>query len=157
MEIKIDHIENTAVQKLLQEHHDDMLQHSPIESVHALDLSTLKAAGITFYTAWINNELAGCAALNKLDDKHVELKSMKTASSFLRKGVAAKLLTYLLEEAKNQAYEKISLETGTAKAFTPAQNLYKRFDFMPCQPFFTYQEDPSSMFFTKELSDSNAP
>jgi len=153
MEIKIDNVDNAAVKQLLQMHHEDMLKHSPIESVHALDLSAFKKTNITFYTAWINNELAGCAALKVLDDKHIELKSMKTSNMFLRKGVAAKLLTHLLAIAKNQHYEKISLETGTADVFIPAQNLYKRFDFTLCGPFSGYQEDPYSMFFTKSLTE----
>jgi putative acetyltransferase len=153
MEIKIGNVDNAEVQLLLQAHHEDMLKHSPIESVHALDLLAFKKPNINFYTAWINNDLAGCAALKVLDDKHIELKSMKTSSNFLRKGVAAKLLTYLLAIAKNQHYEKISLETGTADVFIPAQNLYKRFDFILCDPYADYKEDPYRMFFTKYLTN----
>jgi len=153
VEIRIDNIESAVVKKLLQEHHDDMLKHSPVESVHALDFSSLRETSITFYTAWDNGQLAGCAALNKLDDKQVELKSMKTSTSFLRRGVAAKLLSYLLIEAQKKGYEKISLETGTADVFVPAQKLYKRFEFTSCPPFSDYQEDPYSMFFTKDLTN----
>jgi len=153
VEIRIDNIESAVVKKLLQEHHDDMLKHSPVESVHALDFSSLREASITFYTAWDNGQLAGCAALNRLDDKQVELKSMKTSTSFLRRGVAAKLLSYLLIEAQKKGYEKISLETGTADVFIPAQKLYKRFEFTSCPPFSDYQEDPYSMFFTKDLTN----
>ena len=135
MEIKVDNVENVAVKQILQEHHDDMLKHSPVESVHALDLSAFKETNITFYTAWINNQLAGCAALKVLDDKHIELKSMRTSKAFLRKGVAAGVLTHLLAIAKKKSFERISLETGTADVFIPAQKLYKHFDFVVCQPF----------------------
>lgn len=149
MNIKIDNLESLTVKQLLQEHHNDMLKHSPPESVHALNLSSLKAADITFFTVWIDGKLAGCGALKRLNEKHVELKSMRTSSSFLRKGVAAKLLTYLIATAKIQKFERISLETGTADAFIPAQELYTKFGFKACNPFSNYQDDPYSIFLTK--------
>ena len=151
MKIQIDNLESIEVKQLLLEHHEDMLKHSPPESVHALDLSSLKTPDVTFWTAWINGELAGCGALKKLNEKHGELKSMRTSQSFLRKGVAAKLLTHILEAAKAQSIVKVSLETGTMKAFSPAQELYKNFGFEVCQPFSNYQEDPYSMFLTKAI------
>ena len=152
MKIQIDNLESIEVKKLLQAHHEDMLKHSPPDSVHALDLSSLKAPNVTFWTAWINDELAGCGALKKLDDKHAELKSMRTSEQFLRMGVAAKLLTYIIDTAKAKGFSKISLETGTQQAFIPAQKMYKNFGFKECKPFSDYQEDPYSMFLTKVIS-----
>jgi len=149
MKIQIDNLESIEVKRLLLTHHNDMLKHSPPESVHALDLSSLKAPDVTFLTAWIDGKLAGCGAFKKLSDKHVELKSMRTSSSFLRKGVAAKLLTYLLATAKEQRFERVSLETGTMNVFIPAHKLYKSFGFQECEPFSNYQNDPFSMFLTK--------
>lgn len=151
MKILIDNLESIEVKQLLQEHHEDMLEHSPPESVHALDLSSLKAPDVTFWTAWINGELAGCGALKKLNEKHAELKSMRTSQKFLRKGVAAKLLTHMLGTAKAQSFTNVSLETGTKEAFAPAQKLYKSFGFQVCQPFSNYQEDPYSIFLTKAI------
>ena len=151
MKIQVDNLKSVEVKQLLQEHHDDMLKHSPPESVHALDLSSLKAPDVTFWTAWIDGELAGCGALKKLNEKHAEIKSMRTSQQFLRKGVAAKLLTHMLNTAKTQSFAKISLETGTTNAFVPAQKLYKSFGFQECQPFLNYKEDPYSMFLTKAI------
>jgi putative acetyltransferase len=149
MIIKIDNLDGTEVKQLLQEHHEDMLKHSPPESVHALDLSSLKHHDVTFWTAWINGQLAGCGALKKLDDKHAELKSMRTSQQFLRKGVAANILKQMLTTAEEQSYEKVSLETGTMDVFVPAQKLYKSFGFRECKPFADYQADPYSMFLEK--------
>ncbi len=151
MIIKIDNLDGAQVKQLLQEHHEDMLKHSPPESVHALDLSSLKQPEVTFWTAWINGQLAGCGALKKLDDKHAELKSMRTSQQFLRKGVAGNLLKQMLAIAEERSYEKVSLETGTMEAFVPAQKLYKSFGFRECKPFADYQEDPYSMFLEKTL------
>jgi len=151
IKIKIDKLDGIEVKQLLQEHHEDMLKHSPVESVHALDLSSLKAPEVTFWTAWINDDLAGCGALKRLTRTHTELKSMRTAQKFLRKGVAVKLLTHILATAKAQSYETVSLETGTMDAFIPAQKLYKNVGFQVCEPFSNYQKDPHSMFLTKNL------
>lgn len=152
MKIKIDNLEDEKVKKLLLEHHNEMLKHSPAESVHALDITSLKATNITFWTAWIDDELAGFCALKKLNDPHAELKSMRTSSRFLRKGVAAELLNHLLLAARKSKFTRVSLETGTTDAFIPAQKLYKRFGFIECKPFSSYQDDPYSMFLTKTFN-----
>lgn len=151
MEIQLGNLDSDEVKQLLQDHHEEMLKHSPLESVHALDITALKDPSVSFWIVRINGELAGCGALKKLSDQHAELKSMRTASKFLRKGVAAKLLSHMLEVAQKEAFEEVSLETGTMKAFIPAQTLYKQFGFTECQPFGDYQEDPFSMFFTKRI------
>jgi putative acetyltransferase len=57
MEIRIDDLQGSAIQALLQEHMDDMHSSSPPESVHALDLDALRHPSITFWTAWDNDEL----------------------------------------------------------------------------------------------------
>ena len=85
-------------------------------------MSSLKSPNITFWTLWINDELAGCGALKKLNNTHAELKSMRTSQRFLRKGVASKLLRHILEMAKKQSFEKISLETGRGKSLFPLNN-----------------------------------
>ncbi len=151
MKIKIDNLDGIEIATLLQQHQDDMLCHSPVESVHALDLSALKSADVTFWSAWIDGELAGCGALKALDAQHGELKSMRTAHDHLRKGVAAKLLAHITDEARARGYQRISLETGTAPEFLPAQTLYKQAGFSPCPPFSDYSEDPYSAFFTLVL------
>ena len=76
MKIQLDKPENNKLKQLLLEHHEDMLKHSPPESVHALDHDSLKNTAITFWTAWIDDELAGCGALKRIDEKHAEIKSM---------------------------------------------------------------------------------
>ena len=128
-----------------------MALHSPPESVHALDLATLRQPDITFWSAWQDGELVGCGALKELDPFHGEIKSMRTASLHLRKGVAARLLAHILEEAQRRSYRRLSLETGSMEAFAPARSLYARVGFRQCGPFGTYVEDPYSVFMTREL------
>ncbi len=152
MDIRLNDVTGEQVIALLEEHHQDMLLHSPIESVHALDVSGLQAEGVKFWCAWLGDELAGCGALKHLDAKHAELKSMRTASKHLRKGVAAGLLKHILKDAQESGYQQLSLETGSMAAFAPAWALYQSFGFEFCGPFANYQLDPYSKFMSKSLA-----
>ena len=151
MEIKIDDLTGSEIQLFLKEHLEDMAQHSPPESCHALDLERLRKPEVTFWSAWNNNELLGCGALKELTPQHGEIKSMRTAAAHRGKGVATTLLNKILEEAKMRNYKRVSLETGSMDAFAPARSLYARFGFKECKPFADYVEDPYSLYMTKEL------
>lgn len=156
MKIIIDNLENPDVHNLLREHLAQMAAQSPPESIHALDLDALKQPDITFWTVWDDTPtgrgaLMGCGALKELSANHGEIKSMRTATAFLRRGVAAAMLSHILDEAKQRGYRQLSLETGSMQAFKPAQQLYKRFGFTECEPFADYQPDPNSIFMTRSL------
>ena len=151
MEIRIDDLQGSAIQALLQEHMDDMHSSSPPESVHALDLDALRHPNITFWTAWDNDELLGCGALKQLSPEHAELKSMRTARTQLRKGVARTMLRHILSVAQARGFQRISLETGTPAPFVAAQKLYASEGFVACGPFANYLLDPYSLFMTKAL------
>jgi putative acetyltransferase len=125
--------------------------HSPPESVHALDLEGLRAADVTFWSVWDGDALVGCGALKELAPDHGELKSMRTAASHLRRGVAAAVLEHIVGVARGRGYRRLSLETGSAEAFAPARALYARFGFQFCGPFGDYGDDPHSVFMTRTL------
>jgi putative acetyltransferase len=151
MDICLDDLRGPEVARLLEEHLRHMHSLSPPESVHALDLEALRRPDITFWTLRQDGELLGCGALKELDPAHGEIKSMRTATRHLRKGVAAKILTHIIEEARRRGYRRLSLETGSPDEFAPAQKLYERFGFSYCGPFGNYVEDPYSLFMTLEL------
>jgi putative acetyltransferase len=151
MNIIIDDLKGSEIYALLQEHLQSMRRHSPPESVHALDIEALRQPEITFWTVWESGELLGCGALKELDSQHGEIKSMRTASLHLRKGVAKNLLQHILAEAQRRGYSRVSLETGSMAAFEPARTLYANFGFTYCAPFADYVADPNSVFMTREL------
>lgn len=151
MLIKIDDLRGPEIRDLLEEHLAEMNRHSPPESVHALDLEKLRRPEITFWTAWEGGQLLGCGALKELDTEHAEIKSMRTARAHLRKGVAKRILSHIMNEAERRGYRRISLETGSNAPFEPARMLYAGFGFTPCGPFGDYREDPYSVFMTREL------
>ena len=167
MLITLDDLTGAEIIALLQQHLHDMHLTSPPESVHALDLSGLKAAEVSFWTLWLSppataslepatdlqppQQLAGCGALKQLDSQSAEIKSMRTAESFRRQGVAAAMLTHLIETARARGYQRLYLETGSMAYFAPARALYQRFGFTECEPFADYVLDPNSVFMVKQL------
>jgi putative acetyltransferase len=150
-DIRLDDLTGPEVAGLLQEHLTSVAQHSPPESVHALDLERLRAPEVTFWSAWEGATLVGCGALKELDPTHGELKSMRTASTHLRRGVASAILQHMLGVARVRGYRRVSLETGSMEAFAPARAMYARFGFVACPPFADYFEDPYSVCMTQEL------
>lgn len=151
MEVIIDDLSSRKVIKLLEEHLSDMYANSPPESIHALDVDSLKSPEITFFSCWFGDELQGCLAIKQLTSKHIELKSMRTSNTARKSGVASHLLTHVMSIASENGYRTVSLETGSQEFFKPARNLYEKFGFRYCGPFADYKEDPYSRFMTKEL------
>ncbi|HRI86762.1 MAG TPA: GNAT family N-acetyltransferase [Candidatus Hydrogenedentes bacterium] len=151
MIIRIDDLNGSEIAAFLNEHLMEMKSISPPESVHALDLEALRRPEITFWTVWDENTLVGSGALKELNVEHGEIKSMRTAAAFKKKGVASMLLTHILAEARNRGYRRLSLETGSMPFFEPARMLYSKFGFSICAPFSNYREDANSIFMTIEL------
>jgi putative acetyltransferase len=151
MEIRIDDLRGPEIAALLTEHLECMAQVSPPESRHALDLEQLRQPSITFWTVWDGRQLAGCAALKEIDSSHGEVKSMRTAKSHLRQGVARRLLEHIIAEAQQRGYRRLSLETGSMPYFEPARSLYRGAGFKECVAFVGYKPDPTRNFFTLEI------
>lgn len=151
MNVELGDLDSVDVRDLLREHLAGMHANSPPGSVFALDLSGLKAKPVTFWTVREGTELMGCGALKQLDSQAGEIKSMRTAKRHLRKGVANRLLTFMLDEARRRQYEHLYLETGSSEAFVPAILLYERFGFTRCGPFAGYKENDFSVFMKLEL------
>jgi len=151
LEIKVDDLTGVQVKTLIAEHLQGMAADSPPESIHALNLDGLKKPEITFWCAWEGDDLLGCGAIKELDPAHAELKSMRTASAHLRKGVARKILAHIMDVAVERGYKRVSLETGSMDSFIPARKLYEDFGFEYCEPFADYTLDPNSAFMTKTI------
>ncbi|MFC8922418.1 GNAT family N-acetyltransferase [Cellulosimicrobium sp. NPDC057127] len=137
---------------LLQEHLDDMYATSPPESVHALDVERLRDPAITFVTARsADGVLLGCGALKQHGPDLGELKSMRTTAAARGRGVAATVLTFLLDDARGRGLDRVSLETGAEDYFAAARRLYARHGFVGCPPFADYTDDPNSVYLTLPL------
>ena len=151
IEIRIDDLAGEATRTLIARHLDGMHDSSPPESVHALDADGLRHPAITFWSAWVDGELAGIGALRQIDAERGELKSMRVDDRFLGLGVGRAILRRIVTEARARGMTSLWLETGATEDFVPAQRLYASEGFVPCGPFEGYAEDPFSVFMTRTL------
>ncbi len=152
MHIQEDDLTGRAIAELLDEHLADMHSITPAESVHAMDLAALRAdPEITFWSLWEGNSLLGCGALRVIDDRRGEIKSMRTATAHRRRGVAARILQHITEQARQRGLAALYLETGSMAEFAAARSLYERHGFDYCEPFADYAEDPNSVFMRRTL------
>jgi putative acetyltransferase len=151
LQIRQDDLTGRKVADLLKEHLENVKEITPPESVHALDLKSLRSPDITFWTAWENDELLGCGALKELDSRSGEIKSMRTAQAYRRRGVASKILEHIIKEAQRRGYNCLNLETGALTEFAPARALYALYGFEYRSHFAEYIDDPNSVFMTKKL------
>lgn len=152
MDIRLDNLESAQVINLIREHLASMEPTAPAMSRHALDLDGLRGADIAFWALWDGDVVASIGALKRLSDSHGEIKSMRTAQPYLRRGMGSRMLTHIIQEARKLGYQRLSLETGSMAFFAPARALYRSFGFIECGPFGSYIQDSNSVFMTKSLS-----
>jgi putative acetyltransferase len=149
--IREDDLSGEPTRELLALHLAGMRGNTPAGHVRALDLSGLQTPQITVWTVWEGDAIAGVGALRALGDGAGELKSMRTAPTHLRRGVAAALLTHMITEARRRGYRRLSLETGSGPAFEPALALYRRFGFASGEAFSDYEASEFNQFLHMDL------
>lgn len=138
MEVRPAPLDHPAVVALVELHQREAHANSPPGSAFALDPSALADPAITLFGAWDGDALLGIGALRELAPEQGELKSMRTASTARRRGVARTMLEHLIAEARRRGYARINLETGTNEPFAPARALYEGHGFVPSDPFGDY-------------------
>ncbi len=150
--VREDDLSSPEVHALVAEHLAEMHGHSPPGRAHALAVEGLRVPGITFWTAWRDGRLCGCGALKELDARAGEVKSMRTRSLCLRRGVGQAVLDAIVRTARDRGYERLYLETGTGPIFDAAHALYHRNGFAPCAAFGDYVATDFNVFMVKTLA-----
>jgi putative acetyltransferase len=150
--VRIDDLSSPEVQSLIAEHLSGMQSNSPPGQVHALAIQRLREPDVTFWSAWAGEILCGCGALKELDRLTGEVKSMRTRSAFLRRGVGQIILDEIVRTAHQRGYSRLLLETGTGQAFDPAHALYLRNGFEWSAPFGGYTASDFNVFMAKGLA-----
>lgn len=141
-----DDLSGEATRRLLTLHLAGMHASSPPDSVFALDLTGLKAPGVTVWSVRDGESVVGIGALKELGEGVAEVKSMRTHPDHLRRGIAARLLDHIIAEAKARGLQRLSLETGTGPAFEPALALYRARGFVKCAVFPDYRATGFNQF-----------
>jgi putative acetyltransferase len=85
-------LDDPDVQALLEHHARTARAETAVGSAHALDLGGLRAANMTFWSAWDDERLLGVGALKQLSPLHGEIKSMHTGETSRRTGVGTRAL-----------------------------------------------------------------
>lgn len=151
MDIKSNTIDHPQVRALLQQHVDEMIANSPPGHAYVLDLNALQMPTITFLTVWNAETLLGCGALSDLGNHSGEVKSMRTDTDHLGKGVARTLLDEIVRLAKARGYHRLSLETGRGPIFDRAITLYEKYGFQSGPAFGDYKDGDFNQFFHLDL------
>lgn len=146
-------LDDERVIAMLRFHFDTNMAVTPPGSAHVFDVSRLKAADVSFWSAWEGETLMGVGAVKALTPEHGEIKSMHTLQTARRSGVGGAMLRHLIALAKARGMKRLSLETGSFAFFHPAEALYRKHGFVDCPPFADYKPDPNSLFMTLDLSD----
>lgn len=137
-----------ALATFLEAHHTDIAPTAPPESQHALDIRELQLPTVRMWAASDGGRLVGTVALASLDSGHEELKSMRTDPAVRGRGIASELVRHALADARGRGVTRVSLETGSQDFFLASRALYRKFGFVACEPFGTYEQDPNSVFMT---------
>jgi putative acetyltransferase len=151
IEFHVDDLSGEATRALVARHLQGMHENTPPESVHALDLDGLVDPAVTFWSGWIDGELAVIGALKAIDEHNGEIKSMRAADGFLGRGLGRAILEHIVAQARERGMSRLWLETGSPDDFLPARRLYESAGFVECGPFGDYREDPFSVFMVLDL------
>ena len=144
-------LEDAEVVALLELHLRGMAEITPAEFIFALSIDGLKAKDVRFWSAWQDENLVGCGAMRELADASCEIKSMRTATPYLRRGVGQAILQFILAQAAERGLTRAYLETGSQAGFAAARQLYEANGFTYCGAFADYEDNPTSVFMVKAL------
>ena len=146
--------DEAQVNELLTKHFIELRLVSPEGSTHVLDIPGLKDPTIRFWSLWDGEELVGCGALKLLEKEHGEFKSIRVADKYRKNGMGEKIISHLIDQAKQIGIKKLSTETGAGEFFAPARKLFDKCGFKPCLPFAHYKEDINSLYLTKLIDNT---
>ena len=102
-----------------------------------------------FLVAWLDGEAVGMGGLRRHDDGVGELKRMYVDPAVRGRGIARALLAHLEQEAVDQGFTEIWLETGTEQPEAIA--LYESSGYRLIEPYGEFAEDPRSRCYAKSL------
>jgi ribosomal protein S18 acetylase RimI-like enzyme len=88
----------------------------------------------TFIIAKDNDNVVGCVAIKKLDNKICEMKRLFVKDEYKKNGIGEKLVEKIIEESKIKKYERMRLDT--LNTMDAALNLYRKNGFYEIEPYY---------------------
>ena len=124
----------------------------PPVSRHGLSVQRLLTEGVAFFLLRDNGIPAACGGIQLFGSSYGELKRMYVRRQFRGLGFGKAMLNHLIAYGKAQGVGLLRLETGIYQH--EAIHLYERTGFYRIPPFGTYQEDPLSLCYEKQIGPS---
>lgn len=87
------------------------------------------------YLAYVDDKLAGCIAMRKLEDGVCEMKRLFVRDGFRGARIGVRLIERLIEEARSEGYKRMRLDTFPPK-MGKAVTLYESHGFRPIPPYY---------------------
>jgi len=103
--------------------------------------------------AYVNGDLAGCAALRPLGDGIGEMKRLYVRPSFRSVGLGKHLVDAIIHAARDASYRELRLDT--LATMTSAQALYRKIGFVEIPPY-NDKHLPGTHFFALDLTTADA-
>lgn len=143
IEIKLAYDENVEIKKLFQEY-TDMLVTNDSNFAKYLEMQNYDSElehleakyGLTYgrlYIIKVENKVAGCIGLRKIDDENCEMKRLYVRPEFRGNKIANKLVTLIIDDAKKIGYKHMLLDT--LPFLKEAIHLYKNFGFYEIEKY----------------------
>ena len=147
--IQIDDPASPAARELIERLDRLMTDLYPAHSNHLLPVEALRQPDVTFLTASVDGEVAGCGAFVNQSGEYAEIKRMFVLPEFRGLKLGRRILEELENLARTSGLELARLETGIHQP--EALLLYERAGYQRRGPFGDYSEDPLSIFMEKKL------
>jgi ribosomal protein S18 acetylase RimI-like enzyme len=100
--------------------------------------------------AYVDNEAAGCVALQPWDEGVCEMKRLYVRPAFRERHVGDRLVQEILKDAVCIGYKKMVLDT--LERLKPAFKLYQKHGFVPTTPYYP-NPLPNVVYLEKEFDD----
>ena len=85
------------------------------------------------YIAFVDENVAGCIALRKIDDDNCELKRLYVKPQYRGKNIGGTLVKHIIKEAENIGYKHILLDT--LPFLNVAIDMYKKYGFYEIESY----------------------
>ncbi|MBX2806716.1 MAG: GNAT family N-acetyltransferase [Hyphomicrobiales bacterium] len=151
--IAVEDVNGSGISELIDASDAYSAERYPPEGNFATDLAGLYAPEIALAVARKKGFAAGCAALKSEPHGNGELKRLFVHPDARGSGLGGRLIDYIEALARARGVRRINLETGPLNV--EAVGLYRAYGYVECGPFGDYEDNPYSLFMTKDLGPAD--